>query len=231
VKEIVLNFIQTFDMNDKSKIANYINKLFPQFEPALKEKLLEHCSVRDFKAGEILMQTGQYFKSTVLIAEGRVKLYRQGEEGEEFFMYYIEPGGACALSMICAAKQETSEIMAKAVDDTVALLVPVTLMDQLMHDYKSWYYFVIETYRNRYEELLVLVDNIVFKGMDERLEFYLKNQYQKLKTRQLHITHQEIANDLNSSREVISRLLKKMEQQNKLILNRNFIEWLGEVES
>ena len=213
-------------MDDKAKIAEYINKLFPQFEPALKQKLIEHCSIKKFSAGDVLMQMGQYFKSTVLIADGRVKLYRQGEEGEEFFMYYIEPGGACALSMICAAKQERSEIMAKAVENTIALLIPVTLMDELMHDYKTWYYFVIETYRNRYEELLVLIDNVIFKGMDERLEFYFKNQSQKLQSNRLQITHQEIANDLNSSREVISRLLKKMEQQHKLSLHRNYIEWL-----
>jgi CRP/FNR family transcriptional regulator, anaerobic regulatory protein len=212
---------------DKTKISDYINKLFPQFEPGLKEKLLSSCSLKSFNTGEVLLQTGQYFRSTMLVVEGRVKLYREGYEGEEFFMYYIEPGGACALSMICASKQETSEIMAKAVEDTVALLVPVTLMDELMRDYKTWYYFVIQTYRDRYEELLVLIDSIVFKGMDERLEFYLKNQYMKLGTNQLQVTHQEIANDLNSSREVISRLLKKMEQQHKLKLHRNSIEWLG----
>ena len=142
-----------------------------------------------------------------------------------FFLYYIEPGGACALSMICAAKQETSEVMAKAVEDTVALLIPIQLMDELMRDYKTWYYFVLETYRNRYEELLTMVDNIAFKSMDERLEFYLKTQSEKLKTRQLNITHQEIANDLSTSREVISRLLKKMEQRGDLLLHRNYIEW------
>ncbi len=213
-------------MSETEPVKTYIQQFFPQFEPALKEKLIANCSIKSFTAGEILMQPGQYFRSTMIIVEGRVKLYRQGEEGEEFFMYYIEPGGACALSLICAAKQETSEIMAKAVEDTIALLLPITLMDDLMRNYKTWYYFVLETYRSRYEELLVLIDNVVFKSMDERLEYYLKNQYQKLQTRQLNITHQEIANDLNSSREVISRLLKKMEQQGKLELHRLSIEWL-----
>ena len=213
-------------MKDKAVITDYINQFFPQFEPALKEKLQDNCSLKSFRQGEVMMKTGQYFRSTMIIVEGRVKLYRQGEDGEEFFMYYIEPGGACALSMICAAKQEASEITAKAVDDTAALLIPIPLMDDLMRDYKSWYYFVIETYRNRYEELLVLIDHIVFKAMDERLEFYLNRQYEKLQTRQLSITHQEIASDLNSSREVISRLLKKMEQQGKVKLHRSFIEWL-----
>jgi len=212
-------------MDQPSDISGYIHLLFARFEPSLKDKLLSMSTLKRFKAGEMLMQPGQYFRSTMLITEGRVKLYRQGDEGDEFFMYYLEPGSACALSMVCAAKQETSEIMAKAVEDTTAILVPIALMDQLMRDYKSWYYFVLETYRSRFEELLTVIDNIAFKSMDERLEFYLKNQYTKSKTRQLNITHQEIANDLNSSREVISRLLKKMEQKGDLLLHRNYIEW------
>lgn len=206
-------------------ISDYVNKFFARFEPGLKEKLIANCSMKEFPAGEVMMSPGQYFRSTMLIVEGRVKLYRQGEEGSEFFLYYIEPGGACALSMICAAKQETSEVMAKAVEDTVALLIPLHLMDELMRDFKTWYYFVLETYRNRYEELLTMVDNIAFKSMDERLEFYLKQQSEKLGTRHLNVTHQEIATDLSTSREVISRLLKKMEQRGDLLLHRNFIEW------
>lgn len=206
-------------------ISDYVNKFFARFEPGLKEKLIANCSMKEFAAGEVMMSPGQYFRSTMLIVEGRVKLYRQGEEGSEFFLYYIEPGGACALSMICAAKQETSEVMAKAVEDTVALLIPLHLMDELMRDFKTWYYFVLETYRNRYEELLTMVDNIAFKSMDERLEFYLKQQSEKLGTRHLNVTHQEIATDLSTSREVISRLLKKMEQRGDLLLHRNFIEW------
>lgn len=212
-------------MDNEMSVSEYITQFFPQFEPTLKEKLIDNCSVKNFESGEILMSPGQYFRSTMLIVEGRVKLYRQGEEGDEFFLYYIEPGGACALSMICAAKQETSAVMAKAVEDTVALLIPIHLMDELMRDYKTWYYFVLETYRNRHEELLTLVDNIAFKSMDERLEFYLKNQSEKLNTRQLYITHQEIANDLSTSREVISRLLKKMEHRGDLLLHRNYIDW------
>lgn len=213
-------------MNSTGEISQYINNSYPQFEPSLKEMLISNCSLQIFEEGATLMQTGQYFKSTMLIVEGKVKLYRQGENGDEFFMYYIEPGGACALSMICAAKQETSEIMAKAVDKTVALLVPISIMDDLMKDYKTWYYFVLETFRTRYEELLTVIDNIAFKAMDERLEYYLIQQYTKLNTRQLNITHQEIAVDLNSSREVISRLLKKMEQRGDLQLHRSHIEWL-----
>lgn len=209
-----------------ASIKEHIHHLFPQFEPDLKDLLEKTAILKTFKAGEMLMQTGQYFRSTILIANGRVKLYRQGENNEEFFMYYLEEGNACALSLICAAKQETSEIMAKAIDDTIVLMIPIELMDSLMKDYKSWYYFVMETYRSRFEELLSTIDSIIFKSLDERLLFYLEKQAEKLRTKHLNITHQEIANDLNSSREVISRLLKKMEQKGYLVLYRNYIEWM-----
>lgn len=207
-------------------IKEFLKHTFKNFEPALIEKIEQNASIKEFEPDEILMTTGQYFRSTMLVVEGRIKLYREGPDGKEFFMYYLEPGNACALSMICAAKKEASEIMAKAVEKTKVITLPIELMDELMRNYKTWYYFVLETYRSRYEELLVVIDHIAFKGMDERLDFYLRNQVMKLKTKELKITHSEIASDLSSSREVISRLLKKMEQRGDLLLHRSYIEWL-----
>ncbi|MGA9650306.1 Crp/Fnr family transcriptional regulator [Pedobacter sp.] len=208
-------------------IAEYINRLFPQFEPALKTMLTENATLRDFQEGDMLMQTGQNMRSTALIVEGMVKLYREGENGQEFFMYYLQPGNACALSMICATKQETSQVMAKAIEQTKVLMIPIALMDTLIRDYRTWYYFVMETYRMRFEELLFVIDNIAFKAMDERLAFYLKKQAGDLNTKELHLTHSEIASDLNTSREVISRLLKKMEQAGEIKMYRNYIEYLA----
>ncbi len=207
----------------KDRISDYLDSHFSHFEPGLKKVLAEQCLIRSFTSGDQLMKTGQYFKSAMLIVEGRVKLYREGDDGKEFFMYYLEPGNACALSLVCAARQEKSEVMARAVENTTALLVPIAMMDDLMRQYRSWYYFALETYRSRFEELLEVIDNVAFKGMDERLEFYLKNQQRQLQTDELSITHQQIADDLNSSREVISRLLKKMEQRGKVRLGRNTI--------
>jgi CRP/FNR family transcriptional regulator len=207
-------------------VNDYLNKYFPQFEAGLREQIGMHSTLKSVLKGETMIQTGQYFRSTVLVLEGRLKLYREGEEGEEFFMYYLEPGDACALSMVCAQKQLTSGVMAKALEDSVVLMVPVSMMESLMQDYKSWYSFVVETYRSRFEELLVIIDNIAFRSMDERLVTYLENQQEKLNSNQLYITHSEIATDLNSSREVISRLLKKLEQRQKVRLFRNYIELL-----
>ena len=213
-------------ITDNFSIKSVIDDLFPEFESALKLYLLDHSSLSSVKAGTQLMRTGQYIKNTMIILQGRVKLYREGEDGEEFFMYYLEPGNACAISMICATKQQTSEIMANAIEDTILLSIPISLMDNMMKDFKTWYYFVLETYRTRYEELLIVIDNIAFKAMDERLYFYLLNQNEKSQSREIKMTHSEIAADLNSSREVISRLLKKLELRGDLILHRNYIEWL-----
>lgn len=201
-----------------------LKHLFPQFESDLILELESNGIVKTFAPGEQIMRTGQYIKSTVIILDGLVKLYKEDNEGNEFFMYYLQEGNACALSMVCAAKNETSMIMAKTLTPTTVLLVPTQLMDQWMVQYKSWYYFVLETYRTRFEELLETIDQIAFRALDERLEFYLKKNREATGENVLFISHQEIANELNSSREVISRLLKKMEQQGKVSLGRNQVE-------
>ena len=201
-------------------------KLFPQFEPELMEILDTNAIERSFHAGEEIVRTGQYIKSTVLVLSGRIKIYRQNDEGSEFLIYYLGPGEACAVSLICALQSQTSEITAKAVEDTEVLMLPVQLMDELMIKFKSWSHFVIQTYRDRFDEMLTVIDNIAFKNMDERLEFYLKRSKSASGNLVVNLTHQEIADDLNSSREVISRLLKKMEQLGKIKLNRNSIEMI-----
>jgi CRP/FNR family transcriptional regulator len=211
----------------REKILDLLKKNFPSFDSDLQEIIASKGTLKIIKAGEQVMRPGQYFQSTMLIANGRIKLYREGDDGNEFFIYFLEPGQACALSMICATKNERSQILATTLEDTEIISIPITLMDELMQKHRSWYYFVLETYRSRFEELLTVVDSIAFKSMDERLEFYLQNQRDNLKAKLLNLTHQQIADDLNSSREVISRLLKKMEKDNKLKLHRSSIELLG----
>ncbi len=201
-------------------------EIFPEFEPELIAALENEASVRKFSAGEIILRTGQYIRSTMLILQGRIKIYRENEEGGEFLMYYLGPGQACAVSMICAIQSQPSEIMAIAEEDTEVLTLPVTLMAELSNKYKSWYQFVIQTYRSRFDELLLVIDNVAFRNMDERLEFYLKRHAGTTGNNKIELSHQQIAEDLHSSREVISRLLKKMEQRNYLRLHRNMIELL-----
>jgi CRP/FNR family transcriptional regulator, anaerobic regulatory protein len=197
--------------------------VFPGFDVELIEHLTRVGSIVEFNEGDMLIRTGQYFKQSMLILEGTVKLYREGDNGEEFFLYYLEPGNACALSMICATKNESSSVKARAVTSVKALAIPLQHMDLLMKEHRQWYYFVLETYRARFEELLEVIDQIAFHSMDEKLEFYLKRQFEALKSKTISVTHQAIADDLNSSREVISRLLKKLETQKRISISRNEI--------
>jgi CRP/FNR family transcriptional regulator len=199
---------------------------FPSLEKELIAEMAQAGEVKTFKEGDVLMRVGQYIRFTMLILEGLVKIYREDDEGNEFFIYYLGPGKACALSMICASKQETSELMARAMTDIAVLTIPLSFMDRWMMQYKSWYHFVLGTYRQRFEELMQTIDHVAFRNMDERLVFYLKRQQDQLKTHTLPLTHTEIAQDLNSSREVISRLLKKMADKGMIKLQRQHIEIL-----
>ena len=199
-------------------------KRYPLFEDILITEIEEQGEFKTFPANETLMRKGQYIRSTMLVLNGLIKIYREDDDGSEFLMYYLKPGEACALSLVCAAKHEASPIMAKTVVETEVMMVPVDTMSEWMSKFKSWYQFVIESYRSRFDELLVTLDNVAFRSMDERLEFYLKHAKEAQQTTLLNISHQEIAQELNTSREVISRLLKKMEQKGLVGLHRNSIE-------
>lgn len=203
-----------------------LKKKFPSFSNALLMDINTNALQQSFAAGEVIMRTGQYIKNTVLVLSGKIKIYREDEEGSEFFMYYLQPGQACAISMICATKNQKSQIMAKVVEDVELIMVPLQLMDKWMMQHRSWYEFVIDTYRSRFEEVLDVIDSIAFRAMDERLEFYLKRHRDACDCDDLKLSHQEIATELNTSREVISRLLKKLEQRGVLKMHRNNIELL-----
>lgn len=203
-----------------------IKKTFPSFSTELLEDFKLNATINSFSTDTIIIRTGQYIKNTVLVISGKIKIYRQDENGGEFFMYHLQPGQACAISMICATKNAKSQIMAKVVEDVELVMVPLPLMDKWMMQHRSWYEFVIDTYRSRFEEVLEVIDSIAFRAMDERLEFYLKRHATVCGCNELKLSHQEIASELNTSREVISRLLKKMEQRGLVSLHRNNIELL-----
>jgi CRP/FNR family transcriptional regulator, anaerobic regulatory protein len=204
--------------------VSLLQKKYPLLEKGLLDEIEHLGDHKLLPANEVIMRKGQFIRSTMLVLSGLIKIYREDEEGNEFLMYYLQPGEACALSMVCAARHEASPVMAKTVAETEVVMIPVDTMNEWMSKYKSWYQFVVETYRSRFDELLTTLDHVAFRSMDERLEFYLKRAKEAQQTTMIEISHQEIANELNTSREVISRLLKKMEQKGKVKLHRNAIE-------
>lgn len=205
-------------------MSNSLHSAYPLFEPALVNEIETNGEHKFLLSNEVLMRKGQFIRSTMLILNGLVKVFRTDDDGNEFLMYYLKPGEACALSIVCAARHEASPINAVTVADTEILMIPIETMSEWMGKYKSWYQFVIETYRSRFDELLLTLDNVAFRSMDERLEFYLKRAQEATASSTIEISHQQIADELNSSREVISRLLKKMEQRGKVQLHRNSIQ-------
>ena len=202
-----------------------LKKLFPDWEEGLYEAIVKEAELKQAKAGDVLLKMGQNIKSAMLVVEGTIKLYQEDEDGGEYFMYHLNPGEACAVTLVCNYHHEQSHVLAKAVTDIQYLAIPIEFMEKWLNEYKSWQYFVIKTYRSRYEELLKTIHEVAFKNMDERLEFYIKKQVAQFGVT-VKLTHQEIANDLNTSREVISRLLKKMEHNNWIKMNRNSFDWI-----
>lgn len=200
--------------------------LFPDLEEGLQREMQEKGRILAVKAGQVLIQSGQNIRNTMIVLDGLIKLYRENDEGSEFFMYHLHPGDGCALSLICDRSFKLSSVTAKAVTDSVLLVVPLEHTENWMRQYRTWYHFVVGTYRRRYEELLETIDHIAFQNMDERLEFYLRRHQKALNTKVLEITNTQIAQELNSSREVISRLMKKLSEDGKVRLLKNGIEIL-----
>lgn len=198
--------------------------LFKQFEPELQKKIQQVGHIRKFKEDEYLMYTGQPIRSAVLVVDGIIKVFREDDEGNEIFMYNLHPGEACAISMTCAARNINSQIMAKALVDTTVIAIPIELMDEWALKYKSWYQFVLGTYRNRFEELLEMLDQIAFKNLDERLLWYLRQHQQSLQSNVIKISFTQMALELNSSREVVSRLMKKLADKGQIKLGKNQVE-------
>lgn len=201
-----------------------ITSLFPSLEKDLIEEMSAVAAVRELSAGDVLMRTGQNIRSALLVLDGIIKIFREDDQGNEFFMYYLDAGKACAISLVCGLGLETSGLMAKAETDAVVLGIPVQYVDSWMGKYKSWAHFAVRSYRERFDELLQTIDQIAFRNMDDRVVFHLKRLQQRQKSNLIYASMTEIAQDLNSSREVISRLMKKLSERGIVKLHRSHIE-------
>ncbi|ALM20608.1 transcriptional regulator [Nonlabens tegetincola] len=197
-----------------------------QFELALIEEINQVATFMEVDAGEDLIKPGQYIKSMPLLLDGSIKILRPDEEGDELLLYHLERGDTCAMTMTCCLGTTKSEIHAVTETSVKLLMIPVGKMEEWSRKYRTWRNFVMNSYHERLMEMLESIDNIAFNNMDERLENYLLDKVKILNSKHIHITHKEIAADLHTSRVVISRLLKKMENNSQIKLHRSFIEML-----
>lgn len=192
-------------------------------DPNLLKAMLTYGTVHEFAPGKVITEPGQFIKMVPVVVEGAIKIMRMDEEGKELFLYYLEPGETCALSLTCCSASKPSEIKAVAEEKTILLGIPLQKHEEWTDQYKQWKDFVANTYQTRFQEMLEALDAVAFKRMDERLMRYIVTKMKQHKTNELNITHQEIANELGTSREVISRLLKQLEKKKWIELGRNVI--------
>lgn len=205
------------------EIKQYYGHLF---EPELLEEINRVGTLMEVIEGEDLIKPGQYIKMMPLLLFGSIKILRPDTEGEELLLYHLEKGDICAMTMTCCLGATKSEIHAVTETPVKLLMIPIGKMEEWSSKFKTWRNFVFASYHARMMEMLESIDNIAFNNMDERLGNYLKNKIKILNSKHIYTTHKEIAQDLHTSRVVISRLLKKMENNKEIKMHRSFIEVL-----
>ncbi|MEY3500877.1 MAG: hypothetical protein RL308_2546 [Bacteroidota bacterium] len=196
------------------------------FEDDLIAEIAKVSKFHSFKEGDILIDFGSYIKSMPLLINGAIKILREDFDEGELLLYFIERGDTCAMTMACCLGQTKSEIRAIAETDGIVIMIPIEKMEEWLGKYKSWRVYVFNSYNNRLKEMLSAIDNLAFMKMDERLLSYIHEKVKINKAKTIQNTHQEIADDLHTSRVVISRLLKALENDGKIRLNRASIELL-----
>ncbi|NJB86414.1 CRP/FNR family transcriptional regulator [Lewinella marina] len=215
-------------MNDRLS-SQEVRRYFPVFvEPELQEAIAELGQLHTIAAGGMLMDYGNFVRMMPLIMSGTVKVSRLGEDGSELFLYFLRPGESCVMTFTCCMADKRSQIRAVAEEDTTILALPKQTLDEWMMRYKSWKNFVMTAYDQRMNEMVQTIDQVAFHQLDERLYDYVVKRASLRPDATIQATHQEIADDLNVSREAISRLLKTLEKRGSIELGRNRIRLLDE---
>ena len=211
------------------EIQKILHQNFPQIaEKGLQEKIATIGKLMDFEAGELIMDYGSYVRMVPLIVKGCIKVSREDEEeGKELLLYLLNAGDTCSMSFTCCMMDKKSAIRTEALEATTIIGIPIKYVDSWMTKYQSWKNFVMMSYDNRLLEMVKVIDSIAFRGLDKRMEQYLKALTESTGNTTIHMTHQQMAADLNVSREAVSRLLKKLEQLGVVKLGRNQLTFSG----
>lgn len=196
------------------------------FEPELKEEILKSGRLKKAKAGQTVITPDDEAQEMPLVMSGLLRVMRNDDNGNEVFLYYLEGGETCAMSITCCLEGKRSSFHVVAEEDSELWMMPVSNLDNWITKYPSFRRFVFNSYQTRFDELLHTIDSMVFMKLDERLYNYLLDKKIASGSFEIKKTHQQIANELNTSRVVISRLLKKLEKEDKIEQRRNYIEIL-----
>lgn len=209
-------------MIDDVLLTTFLN----QFDAAVLKDISHYGKVNHFKKDDIILDIDQALTHVPLLLKGHIKVLREDANGSELLLYVLETGDTCSMSLTCCMAKSKSKIRAVADKDSSVIMIPNEKMTQWFHTNESWRNFILQSYQTRFNEMLETIDTLAFMKMEERLSKYLKDQIKLNASSTISKTHQEIAEDLNTSRVVISRLLKQLENEQKILLSRNKIEVL-----
>jgi len=191
--------------------------------PRLSEQLMSAGVTRTFHEGDLIVDEQARIRAIPIVTRGSVRVIRRDEDGRELLLYYITAGESCIMSFLGGIHQDTSKVVAVAEEETDILFVPVDKVTSMVHDNPEWLDYIFRLYHRRFEELLDVVNSVAFKKVDERKLDYLRRKSEITQSKTLLVTHEQLANELGSARVVISRLLKRMEEEGIVHLGRNKI--------
>ena len=197
------------------------------FEPALIHEIQQFGEFKTFKEGDLIMDYGKYIRMMPIIVKGTIKVYRMDETGNEILLYYLSNNESCSMAYSCCMEAKKSEVKAIAEGDVELIAIPHSKLEEWLCKYASWKSYIMRSFNERFLELLKSIESIAFHKLDERLIAYLKEKQRHTGSSVIKVSHYLIADELHTSRVVISRLLKQLENSKKIILYRNEIKLLS----
>ena len=196
------------------------------FEPQLLKEMEQFGTTQSFKEGDLIMDYGKYIRMMPIVLKGTIKVLKLDENNNEILLYYLSNNESCSMAYSCCLEAKKSEVKAIAEDDVDIIAIPHVKLDEWLCTYPSWKNYIMRSFNERFTELLKSIESIAFHKLDERLIGYLKEKKRHSGSSVIKSSHYLIADELATSRVVISRLLKHLENDKKIILYRNEIKLL-----
>lgn len=193
------------------------------FKTLLNKAVYASGQVKTYSAGSVFLNINAYIKSIPIVLSGSIKVIRTDEDGKEILLYYIKAGESCIMSFLAGINNNTSKIKAVVEEDAEVLLIPVNKASEWIKEFPEWTDFIFALYQKRFEELLEVVNAVAFQKVDARLLHLLKQKASLYQTKEIAVTHQQLADELGITREAVSRVLKQMENDKLVTLGRNKI--------
>ncbi|CAM3800973.1 Crp/Fnr family transcriptional regulator [Mucilaginibacter galii] len=197
------------------------------FGTTLANEVTAHSQRRNLPAETVLVQSNSYIRSLPIVLSGSIRVIREDEDGKEILLYYIKPGESCIMSFLAGIHDDTSKVRAVVEEDAEVLMLPIVKANEWVKQYPEWADFIFKLYHRRFEELLSVINAVAFQKLDDRIVELLKKKSAIYGSKDITITHQQLAEELGTTREVISRLLKQMEKRQMVTLSRNKVSLIS----